>query len=153
MISQFALIQLITFLDRQPLNKFPTIQAFNRINKTIAELKYNLGEYYTKYEELETKKLSLATPYIQKANDLRATLKDKKLDAALLDLQKQADADQDLTNSGKALNDFKIAEDATLTEAEITDKQAVKELFDAQALTWDGWLNKAVVAELSSFLE
>lgn len=155
-ISQFSVLQLISFLERQPLSAFPDIKSFRKINGAIKELQDGLGNYYKDYVDFELAHAKLIDPYLKRSQEIRNTEKDeKKLPKKLADLQAEADADKKLVQSFQDLQVFKKDNDLIQTEVVIKSSEyldAVKTFFEDKALTFDGWQSKNVVKELSDYL-
>ncbi len=156
-ISQINLIQLIVFLERQPLKNFANMQAFNKVNGAIKDLKKQLGDYYKDYEKLEMAQVQVSQPFMQQANILRDTYKhdEEKLKTALAEVQEAANKDKKVVAAFKALNEFKLAEDDKPTEIQIQNpdhKIAVKDIFEANGLQFESWQNRDVMATLSEYL-
>lgn len=156
-ISQFSVIQLISFLERRSFKDFANIQGFRKVMAALDQLKNDLGNYYEEYVKLELDHALLVNPYVRKANELRTEYAEDEatLTKELNKLQTKADKDTKLIESFGALQAFKKAEDGTIIEIDIKNpdqKIAVKSLFESFALESDGWASKNVVADLSEFL-
>lgn len=147
-LSNIAAIQLCTFLERQPLQG--DIGTLRKTQSAIKFIQDSLGDYYTKYAELEGKVIQLASPYQQKIKDAQEDL------ALKAQIAQELERDESVQSAHRKLQDFKRAND--LKPAEIVFKNleyftTAKEIFKSKYSEFQGWLSKDLILQIADFFD
>ena len=69
-LTKFEWLQLSVFLENRPPKDFPKTSEWRKVSRAAEEIQKNLGEYYTKFSELQLKTETLKMVYMNEFSKL-----------------------------------------------------------------------------------